>query len=57
MELRLHSPVGAEPVVYQWPLTTGRGSVSVYSDAKLFSSLKAKRILNAFNGRLTVFFR
>uniref|UniRef100_A0A1B6E1Y7 Histone-lysine N-methyltransferase, H3 lysine-79 specific n=1 Tax=Clastoptera arizonana TaxID=38151 RepID=A0A1B6E1Y7_9HEMI len=26
MELRLHSPVGAEPVVYQWPLITGRES-------------------------------
>ncbi|XP_014257379.1 histone-lysine N-methyltransferase, H3 lysine-79 specific-like isoform X2 [Cimex lectularius] len=25
MELRLHSPVGAEAVVYQWPLTSGRG--------------------------------
>ncbi|XP_046661209.1 histone-lysine N-methyltransferase, H3 lysine-79 specific isoform X3 [Homalodisca vitripennis] len=25
-ELRLHSPVGAEPVVYTWPLTSGRGS-------------------------------
>lgn len=28
-ELRLHSPVGAEPVVYSWSLlTSGRGSVS-----------------------------
>lgn len=26
MELVLHSPVGAEAVVYQWPLTSGRGS-------------------------------
>uniref|UniRef100_T1HCG7 Ephrin RBD domain-containing protein n=1 Tax=Rhodnius prolixus TaxID=13249 RepID=T1HCG7_RHOPR len=26
MELRLHSPVGAEDVVYHWPLTSGRGS-------------------------------
>ncbi|KAK9497800.1 hypothetical protein O3M35_003722 [Rhynocoris fuscipes] len=26
MELRLHSPVGAEAVVYQWPLTSGTGS-------------------------------
>ncbi|XP_054277384.1 histone-lysine N-methyltransferase, H3 lysine-79 specific isoform X4 [Macrosteles quadrilineatus] len=25
-ELRLHSPVGAEAVVYRWPLTSGRGS-------------------------------
>lgn len=28
MELRLHSPAGAEPIVYQWPLTSGSGSVS-----------------------------
>ena len=28
LELRLHSPAGAEAVVYQWPLTTGTGSVS-----------------------------
>jgi hypothetical protein len=28
LELRLHSPAGAEPVVYQWPLTYGTGSVS-----------------------------
>lgn len=28
LELRLHSPAGAEPVVYQWPLTSGTGSVS-----------------------------
>lgn len=27
LELRLHSPAGAEPVVYQWPLTSGTGSV------------------------------
>jgi hypothetical protein len=27
-ELRLHSPAGAEAVVYQWPLTFGTGSVS-----------------------------
>ncbi|KAF6216003.1 hypothetical protein GE061_000340 [Apolygus lucorum] len=26
MELKLHSPVGAEAVVYTWPLTSGRGS-------------------------------
>ncbi|XP_014474310.1 PREDICTED: histone-lysine N-methyltransferase, H3 lysine-79 specific isoform X2 [Dinoponera quadriceps] len=26
MELRLHSPAGAEPIVYQWPLTSGSGS-------------------------------
>ncbi|XP_067001599.2 histone-lysine N-methyltransferase, H3 lysine-79 specific [Anabrus simplex] len=25
-ELRLHSPAGAEPVIYQWPLTSGSGS-------------------------------
>lgn len=29
MELRLHSPAGAEPIVYQWPLTSGSGSVSI----------------------------
>lgn len=28
LELRLHSPAGAEPVMYQWPLTSGTGSVS-----------------------------
>lgn len=28
LELRLHSPAGAEAVVYQWPLTFGTGSVS-----------------------------
>ncbi|KAK6624550.1 Histone-lysine N-methyltransferase, H3 lysine-79 specific [Polyplax serrata] len=26
MELRLHSPAGAEPVVYTWPLSGGSGS-------------------------------
>ncbi|XP_025414303.1 histone-lysine N-methyltransferase, H3 lysine-79 specific isoform X1 [Sipha flava] len=26
MELRLHSPVGADPVVYKWPMIIGRGS-------------------------------
>ncbi|XP_025197414.1 histone-lysine N-methyltransferase, H3 lysine-79 specific [Melanaphis sacchari] len=26
MELRLHSPVGSEPVVYKWPMIIGRGS-------------------------------
>lgn len=26
LDLRLHSPAGAEPVVYTWPLTTGHGS-------------------------------
>lgn len=29
MELKLHSPVGAEPVIYQWPLVIGRGAVSI----------------------------
>lgn len=28
LELRLHSPAGAEPNVYKWPLTSGRGAVS-----------------------------
>jgi len=28
MELRLQSPVGADPVVYKWPMIIGRGSVS-----------------------------
>lgn len=32
MELRLHSPVGAEPVVYKWPMIIGRGSVSNDND-------------------------
>lgn len=31
MELRLHSPVGADEVVYQWPLSSGRGLVSTHS--------------------------
>ncbi|KAJ8673459.1 hypothetical protein QAD02_004721 [Eretmocerus hayati] len=26
MELRLHSPAGADPIVYQWPLTSGSGN-------------------------------
>ncbi|KAF7286980.1 hypothetical protein GWI33_002823 [Rhynchophorus ferrugineus] len=26
MELKLHSPAGAEPVLYTWPLTSGRGN-------------------------------
>ncbi|VVC26314.1 Hypothetical protein CINCED_3A017653 [Cinara cedri] len=26
MELRLHSPVGADPVAYKWPMIIGRGS-------------------------------
>lgn len=30
MELRLHSPAGAEPVVYTWPLSGSSGSVSVW---------------------------
>lgn len=28
LELRLHSPAGAEPIVYQWPLTSGSGNVN-----------------------------
>lgn len=28
MELKLHSPAGADPVLYTWPLTSGRGNVS-----------------------------
>lgn len=30
MELKLHSPAGAEPVLYTWPLTSGRGYVSYF---------------------------
>ncbi|CAH0562233.1 unnamed protein product [Brassicogethes aeneus] len=26
MELKLHSPAGAEPMLYTWPLTSGRGN-------------------------------
>ncbi|KAL0901679.1 hypothetical protein ABMA27_006877 [Loxostege sticticalis] len=26
LDLRLHSPAGAEPIVYTWPLTSGHGS-------------------------------
>lgn len=33
MELKLHSPVGAEPVVYNWPLVIGRGAVSIRSSS------------------------
>ena len=29
LELRLNSPAGTEPNVYKWPLTSGRGAVSV----------------------------
>jgi len=29
LELKLLSPAGAEPAVYQWPLVTGRGEVNV----------------------------
>lgn len=40
-ELRLHSPVGAEPVVYSWPLTSGRGSVSNFTRTRpIYSSPK-----------------
>jgi hypothetical protein len=27
-ELKLHSPAGSDPDVYEWPLTYGRGAVS-----------------------------
>jgi hypothetical protein len=27
-ELKLHSPAGSDPDVYEWPLTCGRGAVS-----------------------------
>jgi len=29
LELKLLSPAGAEPAVYQWPLVTGRGEVNL----------------------------
>ena len=29
LELKLHSPAGAEPAVYKWPLTSGRGQVRI----------------------------
>ena len=29
LELKLLSPAGAEPTVYQWPLVTGRGEVNL----------------------------
>lgn len=35
MELRLHSPAGADPIVYHWPLTSGSGNVSL-DDCKIF---------------------
>lgn len=39
MELRLHSPAGAEPVVYSWPLTT---SSSVINPAYSICSIRLK---------------
>lgn len=38
LELKLRSPSGAEPAVYQWPLITGRGDVSPFLIA--FISIK-----------------
>jgi len=29
MELRLNSPVGAEPMTYTWPLSSGTGRVRI----------------------------
>lgn len=46
MELRLHSPAGAEPIVYQWPLTSGSGSVSIQSNCTLEIILSLWEIRN-----------
>ena len=46
MELRLHSPAGAEPIVYQWPLTSGSGSVSILSNCTLKIVLSLWKIRN-----------
>lgn len=40
LELRLHSPAGADPNVYKWPLTSGRGAVSVNKVPLLFQTLR-----------------
>jgi len=31
LELKLTSPAGGEPAIYQWPLITGKGAVSPIS--------------------------
>lgn len=46
MELRLHSPVGADPVVYKWPMIIGRGSVSNRSTTIYLPSLINQLIIN-----------
>ncbi|VEN53020.1 unnamed protein product [Callosobruchus maculatus] len=44
MELKLHSPAGAEPVLYTWPLTSGRGNVrtDIVILKKLYEQWKSK---------------
>ncbi|CAH0383705.1 unnamed protein product [Bemisia tabaci] len=42
MELRLHSPVGAEAVIYQWPLTSGRGSDKHDGALEIVETIRSK---------------
>lgn len=52
LELKLHSPAGAEPVLYTWPLTSGRGNVRsstitlpYYIFLFIIFNIKTKRIV------------
>ena len=40
LELKLLSPAGAEPAVYQWPLVTGQGDVIIPFLISLFIIFK-----------------
>lgn len=46
MELKLHSPVGAEPVVYSWPLSGGKVYKSVFH---IFQNFVVKFLKNFRN--------
>jgi len=35
LELKLTSPAGGEPAIYQWPLITGKGAVSSFLVASI----------------------
>jgi len=39
-ELRLQSPAGAEPAVYKWPLTSGRGSDKIDGTIELVETIR-----------------
>ncbi|XP_033226920.1 histone-lysine N-methyltransferase, H3 lysine-79 specific isoform X2 [Belonocnema kinseyi] len=54
MELRLHSPAGAEPIVYQWPLTSGSGSGRVYQKKNTRSFESFGRQKDRHDGALDV---